>query len=137
MSTGTGVRPKIAPRPKNGPTRFVARQPIFDRAEGVFAYELLFRDGVKEFSQFTDADLAARQTMDSSLLMGLEVLCSGRRAFVNCTAETLTGAIVFVPSALILARSSSKEFINLLKSALIRRRQRKESGPESTAAPQD
>ena len=91
MSTVKEVRPKIAPRVKNGPTRFVARQPIFDRAESVFAYELLFRDGLKEFSQFTDADLAARQTMDSSLLMGLEVLCSGRRAFVNCTAETLTG----------------------------------------------
>jgi len=25
--------------------RFVARQPVFDRAEKVFGYELLFRDG--------------------------------------------------------------------------------------------
>jgi gas vesicle protein len=36
----------------------------------------------------------------------------------------LTGAIVFVPSALILAPSSSKEFINLLKQALQRRRKK-------------
>ena len=29
------------------PLRYVARQPIFDRDEKVFGYELLFRDGLE------------------------------------------------------------------------------------------
>ncbi len=30
------------------PLRYVARQPIFDREEKVFGYELLFRDGLED-----------------------------------------------------------------------------------------
>jgi len=70
------------------PMRYVARQPIFDREEKVFGYELLFRDGLENaFSG--DSDEASRATLDRSLLMGLDVLCDGRRAFVNCTREML------------------------------------------------
>ena len=29
--------------------RFVARQPIFDRAQNVFGYEILFRNGVEDY----------------------------------------------------------------------------------------
>jgi len=29
--------------------RFVARQPIFDRSQKVFGYELLFRNGVEDY----------------------------------------------------------------------------------------
>jgi len=29
--------------------RFVARQPIFDRSEKVFGYELQFRDGIEDY----------------------------------------------------------------------------------------
>lgn len=70
-------------------TRFVARQPILTRDEHVFGYELLFRDGVENYFHSTDAEVASRSTLDSSILMGLDVLCGGRRAFVNCTADTL------------------------------------------------
>ena len=78
--------------------RYVARQPIFDRYEKVFGYELLFRDGlVNAFSG--DADEASRATLDRSLLMGLDVLCDGRRAFVNCTRDTLLkGLVTLLPS---------------------------------------
>ena len=78
--------------------RYVARQPIFDRYERVFGYELLFRDGlVNAFSG--DADEASRATLDRSLLMGLDVLCDGRRAFVNCTRDTLLqGLVTLLPS---------------------------------------
>jgi EAL and modified HD-GYP domain-containing signal transduction protein len=75
------------------PMRYVARQPIFDREEKVFGYELLFRDGLE--NAFTgDKDEASRATLDRSLLMGLDVLCDGRRAFVNCTRDTLIKGLV-------------------------------------------
>jgi c-di-GMP-related signal transduction protein len=80
------------------PLRYVARQPIMDREEKVFGYELLFRDGLENaFSG--DTDEASRATLDSSLLMGLDVLCDGRRAFVNCTRDTLIkGLVRLLPS---------------------------------------
>ena len=68
--------------------RFVARQPIFDRSQKVFGYEILFRNGVEDYFN-ADPDLAARSTLDSSLLFGIETLCDNRRAFVNCTREVL------------------------------------------------
>ena len=81
------------------PLRFVARQPIFDREEKVFGYELLFRDGLENAFSGVDLEAASRATLDSSLLMGLDVLCDGRRAFLNCTRETLVhGLVRLLPS---------------------------------------
>lgn len=68
--------------------RFVARQPIFDVRERVFGYELLFRNGLEDYFH-ADPEMAARSTLDSTLLFGLHVLCDNRRAFVNCTREVL------------------------------------------------
>jgi len=80
------------------PLRYVARQPIVDRDEKVFGYELLFRDGL-ENAFHGDTDEASRATLDRSLLMGLDVLCDGRRAFVNCTRDTLIkGLVTLLPS---------------------------------------
>src|SRR5882672_9719604 len=73
----------------NRATRFVARQPILTRDEQVFGYELFFRDGVENYFHCSDAEAASRSTLDSSMLMGLDVLCGGRRAFVNCTREVM------------------------------------------------
>jgi c-di-GMP-related signal transduction protein len=69
--------------------RYVARQPILGLDEKVYGYELLFRDGVENYFQNPDADAASRSTLDTSLLMGLDVLCDGRRAFINCTRDVL------------------------------------------------
>jgi len=81
------------------PIRYVARQPILDREEKVFGYELLFRDGLE--NAFTgDSDEASRATLDRSLIMGLDVLCDGRHAFVNCTRDTLIkGLVTLLPPA--------------------------------------
>ena len=38
--------------------------------------------------------------------------------------EIIVGAIAFVPSAFLIARSTSREFIHVVKDALARRRQR-------------
>jgi c-di-GMP-related signal transduction protein len=68
--------------------RFVARQPIFDRVQKVFGYEILFRNGVENYFN-ADPEFAARATLDTSLLLGINTLCDNRRAFINCTREVL------------------------------------------------
>ena len=68
---------------------YVARQPILSSNEQVFGYELLFRDGVENYFSHTDPDVASRSTLDTSILMGLDVLCDGRHAFIKYTRETL------------------------------------------------
>ncbi len=73
--------------------RFVARQPILDRSQKLFGYELLFRNGMED--HFTaDPELASRSTLDSSLLFGLSTLCPRSRAFVNCTRDVLLKDLV-------------------------------------------
>lgn len=69
--------------------RFVARQPILTADEKVFGYELLFRDGIENYFRCSDSDAASRSTLDSSLLLGLDVLCDKHYAFVNCTRDVL------------------------------------------------
>lgn len=71
------------------PYGYVARQPIFTADEKVFGYELLFRDGVEDYFREKDVDAASRHTLDRTLQMGLQTLCDGKRAFVNCTREVL------------------------------------------------
>jgi c-di-GMP-related signal transduction protein len=81
-----------APSPAQPDTqlfRYVARQPILTTNQQVLGYELLFRDGVEDYFRHTDPDAASRITLDTSMLMGLDVLCDGRLAFINCTRETL------------------------------------------------
>ena len=73
--------------------RFVARQPILDRSQKVFGYELLFRNGIEDYFH-SDPELASRSTLDSSLLFGLNTLCHNGRAFVNCTEEVLRKDLV-------------------------------------------
>ena len=86
-SSATGLdEGKPAPQPG---THFVARQPILTTDEKVFGYELLFRDGIEDFFRCPDSEAASCSTLNSSMLLGLNVLCDGRRAFVNCTREIL------------------------------------------------
>ncbi|PYX34555.1 MAG: diguanylate phosphodiesterase [Acidobacteria bacterium] len=68
--------------------RYVARQPILDRTQKVFGYELLFRDGLENCFR-ADPDLASRSTLDSTLLFGMNTLCDGKKGFVNCTRDVL------------------------------------------------
>lgn len=69
--------------------RYVARQPIFDRSEQVMGYELLFRSGWENCFSGSDRESASRETLDSSLLMGLQGLCEGHKVFLNCSRDTL------------------------------------------------
>ena len=76
--------------------RFIARQPIFDSGLHVFGYELLFRAGMEEFARIADANRAACTTLDNSVVWGIDRLCEGRLAFVNCTRELITSGVVQV-----------------------------------------
>jgi len=73
--------------------RFVARQPILDRTQKVIGYELFFRNGVENCFN-ADRELAARSTLDTSFLIGLNILCHNTRAFVNCTRDVLIRDLV-------------------------------------------
>jgi EAL and modified HD-GYP domain-containing signal transduction protein len=69
--------------------RFVARQPIFDTGNSIFGYEILFRDGWTNSFGAQDVDHACRSTLDTSLIYGIQDLCGGARAFLNCTLDAL------------------------------------------------
>ena len=70
--------------------KFVARQAIFDPHQKVYAYELLFRSGMDNFFDASDPDQASTSVIvDSLLLMGMEKLTGGDRAFINCTRNVL------------------------------------------------
>jgi c-di-GMP-related signal transduction protein len=74
---------------------FIARQPIFDQRQKVFAYELLFRSSLENVCNQSDLDQAASKVIaDSSLLMGIENITCGKKAFVNATRDTLVNEYV-------------------------------------------
>jgi len=79
ISSGCGAAPARVQDVK--PFRYVARQPIVDREERVFGYELLFRDGLENAFN-GDGDESSQATLDRSRWMGRDVLCDGRRAGV-------------------------------------------------------
>jgi EAL and modified HD-GYP domain-containing signal transduction protein len=78
-----------------GELRYVARQPILDLRGHVHGYELLFRSG-PDAAFRGDGDLATTTMIDNAVVFGLERLTGSLPAFVNCTAEALTGQLVQV-----------------------------------------
>jgi EAL and modified HD-GYP domain-containing signal transduction protein len=70
--------------------KFVARQPILDAKENIFAYELFFRSGLESYFQCDDPDHASSSVViDSFFLFGLQTLTQGRRAFLNFTRNLI------------------------------------------------
>ncbi len=69
---------------------FIARQPIFDTHNKVYAYELLFRSGLHNYFDCDDADYAAASIIaNSNLLFNLDEMIGDTKAFINCTAKVL------------------------------------------------
>lgn len=69
---------------------FVARQPIFDRRQQVFAYELLFRSGLDNVFTHPDQDQASFLMLHTSLLgFGLDTLIGDKLGFINASREVL------------------------------------------------
>jgi c-di-GMP-related signal transduction protein len=74
---------------------FVARQPIFDKFQKVIAYELLFRKSSNNFYEALNADVATMNVIsDGFLLIGMESLTCGKKAFINFTDTLLKSEIV-------------------------------------------
>lgn len=77
---------------------YVARQPIFDREQKVFAYELLYRSGSDNFFSCFNGDRATIEVIANSiLLIGLNTLTRGRKAFINFTRNLLIKVISTTP----------------------------------------
>jgi c-di-GMP-related signal transduction protein len=72
-----------------GPEKYLARQPIFDRRESLFGYELLLRAGLENYFKAADPERVSELVVDNYLLFGIDTLTGGRRAFVNFNREAL------------------------------------------------
>jgi c-di-GMP-related signal transduction protein len=72
---------------------FIARQPIFDSKKNVFAYELLYRSDLENRAFITDGDYATLKVIANSLLIGLQKLTDGKRAFINFDRGLLLGRV--------------------------------------------
>jgi EAL and modified HD-GYP domain-containing signal transduction protein len=74
---------------------FVARQPIFDKYQKIFGYELLFRSGLENFfDQKLDIDFASSKTLlDTLLLFGIDQLTQGKKMFLNFSKKVLLSEV--------------------------------------------
>lgn len=83
---------------------FVARQPIFDRKEKVYGYELLFRQGTRNYYEGMDEDRATTDVIANSFLtIGMEALTRGRRGFINFTNNLIKDQTAYLlPSDLVV-----------------------------------
>ncbi len=73
---------------------FVARQPIFNKHQKIYAYELLFRNGlVNAFPGVDGAEATSSLLSSSFFTIGIEQIASGHKAFINFTAEMLVDGV--------------------------------------------
>lgn len=73
---------------------FVARQPIFDQNQEVSAYELLYRSELYNGYTNPDGDRATTDVITNSLLLiGLDTLTRGKKAFINFTRNLLENEV--------------------------------------------
>lgn len=69
---------------------FVARQPIFDQHQKVYAYELLFRSSLANVFSHADPNQATSTVMSNSFfMMGIDFVTGGKKAFLNLTGDML------------------------------------------------
>ena len=67
----------------------IARQPILTADEKMFGYELLFRANSADQHFHSDVENATGTAIDTLNVIGLDVLCDGYVAFINCTLQML------------------------------------------------
>ncbi|MEX1222141.1 MAG: HDOD domain-containing protein [Idiomarina sp.] len=69
---------------------YVARQPILNRDKTLFAYELLFRDGMNNAFPNISADEATSKLVESSQFSsGIDDLTGGKLAFINFAEDAI------------------------------------------------
>jgi len=84
--------------------KYLARQPILNRSRELFAYELLFRNGLQNSCEGIDLELASTSVLDTSFLIGFEKITAGRRMFINCPRDFLLRdyASLFPPQSVVI-----------------------------------
>lgn len=69
---------------------YVARQAVYDTKKRVFAYELLFRDGISNcFPDVSQDEATSSMLAESHLSLGVENLCFNKPAFINFHRDTI------------------------------------------------
>jgi c-di-GMP-related signal transduction protein len=69
--------------------KYLARQPILNRARELFAYELLFRSSLQNSCDGLDLEMASASVLDTSFLIGFEKITAGHPMFINCSRDFL------------------------------------------------
>src|SRR5471032_2979527 len=69
----------------------VARQPVFDRSEQLYGYDLVLR---RAGGNSPDNTLPEQLVADTFLGIGIDQVASGRRAFVTVDRDMLLGGVV-------------------------------------------
>ena len=82
--------------PAKKPGACLARQPLLTKDEKVMGYELLFRESPEERRFSSNAESATSHIIDTLNLLGLEVVCDGHAAFINCTRQMLVNESLFL-----------------------------------------
>lgn len=73
----------------------LARQPIFDSQNNIFAYELLFRDSRKNQATITDSRYATAHVLSGSFsAFGLDKIVSDNKAFINIDEDFLLDDVI-------------------------------------------
>jgi c-di-GMP-related signal transduction protein len=76
---------------------FIARQPIFDRNMNVYGYELLYRHNCTNSFNGMDDDLAtAALIYNTFLVVGIDHLTDGTKAFINFSKELLGSEVPYL-----------------------------------------
>ncbi|MGO2010350.1 EAL and HDOD domain-containing protein [Pseudoalteromonas sp.] len=72
-------------------TQYIARQPIFDAEQNLYAYELLYRDSTDNAFPMgtTDGQATGRLFFNALMLIGLEKLVANFPAFINFSSDAL------------------------------------------------
>lgn len=84
---------------------YVARQPIFDREQQVYAYEVLFRNSRENRAIIDDATRATTELLFNCFVtVGLDRIVGSHPAFINLTREFFTGdwPLPIAPDRLVL-----------------------------------
>ncbi len=89
--------------------RYATRQPILAADETVIGYKLLFRSDVVSHFAWKETEGASRAAIEISSLLGLNVLCDNRPAFIQCTRDVLLKKyLTFLPANKVVAQIGRK-----------------------------
>jgi c-di-GMP-related signal transduction protein len=84
--------------------KYLARQPILNRARELFAYELLFRSSLQNSCDGLDLEMASASVLDTSFLIGFEKITAGHPMFINCSRDFLVRDYIslFPPKSVVI-----------------------------------